>query len=197
MTSIYDDLNRNIAVTVIEVEPCVITQVKTLDNDGYSAIQLAGFDKKPKNVSNALIGHFDKAGAAPKQYIAEFDAVGNFELGDMLNIEDVLQVGDLVDVVGTSKGKGFTGAMKRHNFAGVGEATHGQHDRQRSVGAIGNASDPSRVFKGKKMPGRSGNERVKSVHLTVAKILPESNMVLITGSIAGPNGGFVEIHKQD
>jgi len=196
MTSIYDDLNRNIAVTVIEVEPCVITQVKTPETDGYSAVQMAAFDRKPKNVSNALVGHFDKAGTTPKQYIAEFDAAGDFDLGDQLNIEDVLSVGDLVDVVGTSKGKGFTGAMKRHNFAGVGDATHGQHDRQRSVGAIGNASDPSRVFKGKKMPGRSGNERVKSKHLTVAKILPESNMVLITGSVPGPNGGFVEIHKQ-
>lgn len=197
MTSIYDDLGQNKAVTVIEVEPCVITQVKTVDNDGYEAYQLGAFDKKEKNTANSLVGHFKKAGTSPKQKVAEFrgDTPEGLALGDELRIEDVFEVGDLVDVVGISKGKGFTGVMKRHNFGGVGEATHGQHNRQRSPGAIGNASDPSRVFKGKKMAGRSGNSRTKMKDLTIAKILAESNMVLVTGSIPGPNGGIVELHK--
>lgn len=198
MTSIFDELGRSIPVTVIEVEPCTITQIKTDETDGYNAVQLATFDKKAKNVSNALQGHFDKAGIEPKKVVSEFrDFIPEgLELGDQLTIDDVFTVGDLVDVVGISKGKGFTGVMKRHNFHGVGDKTHGQHNRERAPGSIGQASDPSRVFKGTKMAGRSGNTRTKIKNLSVAKILSESNMLLVTGSVPGANGGYVEIYNQ-
>ena len=198
MTSVFDDLGRSIPVTVIEVEPCTITQIKTEETDGYNAVQIAAFDKKAKSVSKALEGHFDKAGTSPKKVISEFrDFIPEgLELGDQLKIEDVFNVGDLVDVVGISKGKGFTGVMKRHNFSGVGDSTHGQHDRQRAPGSIGQASDPSRVFKGTRMAGRSGNTRTKVKNLSVAKILSESNMILVTGSVPGAKGGYVEIYNQ-
>ncbi|MCW9709220.1 50S ribosomal protein L3 [Fodinibius salsisoli] len=198
MTNIFDDEGRNYAVTVIEVEPCVITQIKTEESDGYEAVQLAAFDKKAKNVSKPLLGHFEKAGASPKHYVKEFR---NFipedqEVGDELNVEDIFEIGSSVDVVGVSKGKGFTGVVKRYNFSGVGEATHGQHNRQRHPGSIGQASDPARVFPGIKMAGRSGNERTKIKNLTVAKIFAESNLMMVTGSIPGPNGRFVEIYNR-
>ena len=198
MTNIFDDNGRNYAVTVIEVAPNVITQIKTSDDNGYEAIQLAAFDKKEKSTSKPLIGHFDKAGTSPKEYIKEFrDFVpDDVEVGDELNIEDVFNIGDSVDVVGVSKGKGFTGVMKRHNFSGVGEATHGQHDRQRHPGSIGQASDPARVFPGIKMAGRSGNEQAKIKNLTIAKIFSESNLMMVTGSIPGPNGRHVEIYNR-
>ncbi|WP_265791990.1 50S ribosomal protein L3 [Fodinibius salicampi] len=197
MTNIFDDNGRNYAVTVIEVDPCVITQIKTEESNGYKAVQLAAFDKKEKNVSKPVLGHFKKAGVKPKQYIKEFRNFipEGFDVGDELNIEDVFSVGDEVDVVGVSKGKGFTGVMKRYNFKGVGEATHGQHNRQRHPGSIGQASDPSRVFPGMKMAGRSGNERAKIKNLTIAKIFPESNLMMVTGSVPGPNGRFVEIYN--
>lgn len=194
----YDDQGRNFAVTVIEVEPCVITQIKTEETDGYEAVQLGAFDKKEKSVSQQVLGHFEKAGVSPKKYVKEFkgfDTEG-LELGDALTIEDVFAVGDSVDVVGVTKGRGFTGVVKRHGFSGVGEATHGQHDRQRHPGSIGQASDPARVFKGIKMAGRSGNNRAKIKNLTVAKILPESNMIMVTGSVPGPNGRIVEIYNR-
>lgn len=198
MTSVFDDLGRSIAVTVIEVEPCVITQIKKEETDGYNAVQLAAFDKKEKSTTKALQGHFDKADTDPKKYVTEFRDFlpEGFELGDELTAENVFNVGDRVDVVGISKGRGFTGVMKRHNFSGVGEATHGQHDRQRAPGAIGNASDPSRVFKGKKMAGRSGNERVKIQNLSVAKIFPESNTLLVTGAVPGRVGGYLKIYNK-
>lgn len=198
MTNMFDDNGRNYAVTVIEVAPNVITDIKTQESNGYEAIQLAAFDKKAKSTSKPLLGHFEKAGSGPKQYIREFrDFVPeDIELGDELNIEDVFNVGDSVDVVGVSKGKGFTGVMKRHNFGGVGEATHGQHNRQRHPGSIGQASDPARVFPGIKMAGRSGNERTKIKNLTIAKIFAESNLMMITGSIPGPNGRYVEIYNR-
>lgn len=198
MTNMFDERGRNFGVTVIEVQPCVITQIKTTENDGYEAVQLASFDKKEKSTSKQLQGHFDKAGTSPKKYVTEFrDFVPEgFDLGDELNIEDVFTVGNRVDVVGITKGKGFTGVVKRHNFSGVGEATHGQHDRQRHPGSIGQASDPSRVFKGMKMAGRSGNERTKIKNLTVAKIFSESNLMMVTGSIPGPNGRMVEIYNR-
>jgi large subunit ribosomal protein L3 len=198
MTSIFDDLGRSIPVTVIEVEPCTITQIKTDESDGYKAVQLAAFDKNGKNVSKAVEGHFDKAGTSPKKVVTEFRDFlpEGLELGDQLTIEDVFNVGDLVDVVGISKGKGFTGVMKRHNFSGVGDQTHGQHNRERAPGSIGQASDPSRVFKGTKMAGRSGNARTKVKNLSVAKILSESNMLLVTGSVPGSKGGYVEIYNQ-
>ena len=198
MTNIFDDNGRNYAVTVIEVAPNVITQIKTSDDNGYEAVQLAAFDKKEKSTSKPLIGHFEKAGTSPKQYVKEFrDFVPeDAEVGDELNIEDVFNIGNSVDVVGVSKGKGFTGVMKRHNFSGVGEATHGQHDRQRHPGSIGQASDPARVFPGIKMAGRSGNERTKIKNLTIAKIFSESNLMMVTGSIPGPNGRHVEIYNR-
>jgi large subunit ribosomal protein L3 len=198
MTSIFDELGRSIAVTVIEVQPCTITQIKTEENDGYKAVQLAAFPKKAKNISKALNGHFDKAGSEPRRIITEFrDYIPEgFELGDELNIDDVFSVGDRVDVAGISKGTGFTGVIKRHNFSGVGDQTHGQHNRERAPGSIGQASDPSRVFKGMKMAGRSGNQRTKIKNLSVAKILSESNLLMITGSIPGHKGSYVEIYNQ-
>ncbi|MEL7835308.1 50S ribosomal protein L3 [Fodinibius sp. Rm-B-1B1-1] len=198
MTNVFDDNGQNYAVTVIEVDPNVITAIKTKEENGYEAVQLSAFDKKEKTTSKPLRGHFEKAGTTPKKYIKEFR---NFvpedaELGKELNIEDVFNIGDNVDVVGVSKGKGFTGVVKRHNFSGVGEATHGQHDRQRHPGSIGQASDPARVFPGIKMAGRSGNERNKIKNLTVARIFSESNLMMVTGSIPGPNGRFVEIYNR-
>lgn len=198
MTNVFDDNGSNYAVTVIEVDPNVITEIKTNEKNGYEAVQLSAFEKKEKSTSKPLQGHFEKAGVAPKKYIKEFR---NFipedaELGQELNIEDVFSVGDSVDVVGVSKGKGFTGVVKRHNFSGVGGATHGQHDRQRHPGSIGQASDPARVFPGIKMAGRSGNERNKIKNLTIAKIFSESNLMMVTGSIPGPNGRFVEIYNR-
>lgn len=198
MTNVFDDNGRNYAVTVIEVDPNVITQIKTDEENGYNAVQLSAFDKKEKSTSKPLQGHFEKAGTSPKKYIKEFrDFIPeDADLGDELNIEDVFSIGDNVDVVGVSKGRGFTGVMKRHNFHGVGEATHGQHDRQRHPGAIGQASDPARVFPGMKMAGRSGNERTKIKNLTIARIFSESNLMMVTGSIPGPNGRFVEIYNR-
>ncbi len=198
MTNVFDDNGKNYAVTVIEVDPNVITEIKTNEENGYEAVQLSAFDKKEKTTSKPLKGHFEKAGTTPKKYIKEFrDFIPeDAELGDELNIEDVFSIGDNVDVVGISKGKGFTGVVKRHNFSGVGEATHGQHDRQRHPGSIGQASDPARVFPGIKMAGRSGNERNKIKNLTIAKIFSESNLMMVTGSIPGPNGRFVEIYNR-
>lgn len=198
MTSIFDELGRSIAVSVVEIEPCAITQIKTEETDGYNAVQLSAFKKKESKVNGALAGHFEKAGAEPRKVVREFrDFIPEgFELGDELTIDDVFTVGDRIDVVGNSKGTGFTGVVKRHNFSGVGGRTHGQHNRERAPGAIGQASDPSRVFKGIKMAGRSGNQRTKTQNLSVAKIFSESNMILVTGSIPGPNGGYVEIHNK-
>ena len=198
MTSIFDELGRSIPVTAIEIEPCTITQIKTVETDGYNAVQISAFDKKARRVSKALQGHFSKAGIEPKKIVKEIrdyqpEGLG---LGDELTIEDVFQVGDLVSVVGVSKGTGFTGVVKRHNFRGVGDATHGQHNRERAPGSIGQASDPSRVFKGMKMAGRSGNQRTKIQNLSIARILPESNMLLVTGSVPGPKGAFIEIHNK-
>ncbi|MEX1062861.1 MAG: 50S ribosomal protein L3 [Balneolaceae bacterium] len=198
MTSIFDDLGRSIPVTVVEVEPCVITQVKTEETDGYNAVQIAAFDKREKSLTSALKGHFDKAGTEGKKVVTEFRDYlpEGIVLGDELTADAVFEIGDLVDVVGISKGRGFTGSMKRHNFGGVGDATHGQKDRQRATGAIGNASDPSRVFKGKKMPGRSGNSKVKIKNLSVARIFPDSNTMLITGGVPGRNGGYLKIFNK-
>ncbi len=198
MTSIFDELGRSIAVTVIEVEPCAITQIKTEETDGYNAVQLSSFKKKASKVNRSLAGHFEKAGTEPRKISIEFrDFIPEgFELGDELSIDDVFTVGDRVDVVGISKGTGFTGVVKRHNFSGVGDQTHGQHNRERAPGAIGQASDPARVFKGIKMAGRSGNQRTKIQNLSVAQIFSDSNMLLVTGGIPGPNGGYVEIHNK-
>ncbi len=196
MTSVYDEIGRSIPVTVIEVPASVITQIKTEESDGYNAVQLANFNKKNKSVSKSVRGHLTKANVEQaKAVVKEFRdfILEGFTEGDELTIEDVFTVGDIVDVVGISKGRGFSGVIKRHNFGGVGDETHGQHNRLRAPGAIGNASDPSRVFKGMRMAGQYGNTRVKVKNLSVAKILSDSDIMLITGSIPGPKGSYVEI----
>ena len=198
MTSIYDEQGRNVPVTVLEIPDAVITQIKTVEKDGYNAIQIASFDRKEKNVSKALMGHLEKAGSGAKRKIREFRdfIIEGAKVGDVLKIEDVFTVGTFIHVVGTSKGRGFSGVVRRHNFGGVGDRTHGQHNRGRAPGSIGQASDPSRVFKGVRMAGQYGNERVKMRNLQIAKILPESNVMLVTGSVPGTNGGYVEIYNE-
>lgn len=195
MTSVFDEIGRSIPVTVVEVPAAVITQIKTEEKDGYNAVQLSNFERKEKNISKAVKGHLAKAGTSGKAFVKEFrDYIPEgLTEGDELSIEDVFSIGDIVDVAGTSKGRGFSGVIKRHNFSGVGDETHGQHNRLRAPGSIGGASDPARVFKGMKMAGQYGNERVKVKNLSIAKILPESSLVLITGSIPGPKGCYVEI----
>lgn len=198
MTSVFDDAGNHVAVTVLEVEPNVVTQIKTEENDGYTALQLSSFDKKEKSTTKALKGHFAKANTTSKKYVVEFrdfmpDGV---KIGDTLNIDDVIKEGSNVDIVGTSKGKGFQGVVKRHGFAGVGGRTHGQHNRERAPGSIGMASDPARVFKGMKMGGRTGNERVKHKNSVVVKVIADSNLVLIRGSVPGPIGRMVQIHNR-
>lgn len=195
MTSVFDEIGRSIPVTVVEVPTAVITQIKTEETDGYNAVQVSSFDRKEKNVSKAVKGHLAKAGSSAKAVTKEFRNYlpEGLVAGDELKIEDVFSVGDIVDVAGISKGRGFTGVIKRHNFSGVGDATHGQHNRLRAPGSIGGASDPARVFKGMKMAGQHGNSRVKIKNLSIAKILPESSIVLVTGGVPGPNGSYVEI----
>lgn len=197
MTNIYDNVGNNVPVTAIEIEPNVITQIKTVESDGYVAVQLAAYDKKEKNTTKALVGHFKSAGTTPKRIVSEFRDYlpEGLELGDSLKIDDVFQENSLVDVIGITKGKGFQGVVKRHGFSGVGGQTHGQHNRLRAPGSIGQASDPSRVFKGVKMAGQKGNTRVKIKDLTVVKIIPESNLLLVKGSVPGPKGRFIEIHN--
>ncbi len=198
MTSIFDEAGNNIPCTVVEVEPNVVTQIKSTDSkDGYDAVQLGYGEKKEKRTSKAMKGHFDKAGTSPKKKVVEFrDYEGeDLSLGDSQTIEDVFEEGDYVDVVGTSKGKGFQGVVKRHGFAGVGMATHGQHNRQRAPGSIGQSSYPSRVFKGVRMAGQMGNERVTMQNLEVIKIYPEHNVMLVKGAVPGPRNGFLEIYK--
>lgn len=197
MTSIYDAAGNYVPVTVIEVEPNVITQIKTVDSDGYNAVQLAAFEKREKSATKAELGHFKKANTTPKQVVREFRDYlpEGLNVGDSITIDDVFTVDTGVDIVGISKGKGFMGVIKRHGFSGVGGRTHGQHNRNRAPGSIGQASDPSRVFKGIKMAGRMGNEQVKIQGLKVVRLLSESNLILVRGSVPGPKGGYVEIHN--
>ena len=200
MTSIYDESGKSIACTLIQAGPCVVTQVKNEETDGYKAVQLAYGEKKEKNTTKALKGHFAKAKTTPKAKIVEFrDFREEFEdkvkIGNEITIADVFQEQDFVDAIGTSKGKGFQGVVKRHGFGGVGQATHGQHNRLRAPGSIGAASFPSRVFKGLKMAGRMGNDRVKVLNLRVMKIYPEDNLVLVSGSIPGAKNSYVILEK--
>lgn len=196
MTSVYNGEGKNVPCTLLEVGPCVVTQVKSVETDGYSAVQLGYGDRKEKNTPNALLGHFKKAATTPKAKLVEFrDPQVEFNLGDAVKAEDVFEVGEFIDAVGTSKGKGFQGVVKRHNFGGVGQATHGQHNRQRHPGAIGACSTPSRVFKGLKMAGRMGGDRVTVQNLEVLKIYPEKNLVLISGSVPGSNNSIVILQK--
>src|SRR5690606_25158514 len=198
MTSVFDDAGNNVVCTVIETGPCVVTQIKTDETDGYRAVQLAFGDKKEKNTTKALQGHFEAAGTTPKRHLVEFrnyPGLDDLSLGDEIAVGDVLAEGDRVHVVGTSKGKGFQGVVKRHGFGGVNDARHGQHNRQRAPGSIGQASDPSRVFKGTKMAGRTGGDRVTVKNLRVVRVFPEKNLLLVNGAIPGAKKGFVEIRK--
>ena len=197
MTSMFDAAGKNIPCTVIQAGPCVITQVKTKEKDGYDAIQLAFDDKKEKNTSKALQGHFAKAKTAPKRMVAEFtrfEKENRKEFGESLGV-DVFIEGEFIDVVGTSKGKGFQGVVKRHGFAGVGQATHGQHNRLRAPGSLGASSWPSRVFKGMRMGGRTGGKRVKMINLQVMKLIPEKNIIIVKGSVPGPSGSYLILER--
>ncbi|MFQ5446199.1 MAG: 50S ribosomal protein L3 [Saprospiraceae bacterium] len=198
MTSIFDDDGRNIACTVVEAGPCVVTQVKGEESDGYYAVQLGYGVAKAKNTSRPMMGHFEKAKTAPKRKVAEFRDFNAVEkkLGDVVKVEEIFADGDTVNAVGTSKGKGFQGVVKRHGFHGVGDKTHGQHNRLRAPGSIGAASYPARVFKGMRMAGRMGNDRVKIQNLKVVRVFPEQNILLIKGAIPGHNGSFVIIEKR-
>ncbi len=200
MTSVFGPQGENIACTVIEAGPCVVTQVKNTESDGYRSVQLAYGERKEKNTPTALLGHFKKANTTPKSKVvefrdfrAEFDGVA--ELGKEIRVQDVFAVGDFLDALGVSKGRGFQGVVKRHGFAGVGGQTHGQHNRLRAPGSMGNASFASRVIKGKRLGGRMGNDQVKVTNLQVVKILPDQNLIVVTGSVPGPKNSTVILQK--
>jgi len=195
MTSIFDAEGRNIPCTVIEAGPCVVTQLRTSEIDGYEAVQLAFDEKKEKNTSSQMKGHFAKANTTPKRKLVEFKTFEDEKsLGDTITVE-IFAEGDFVDVVGTSKGKGFQGVVKRHGFSGVGMQTHGQHNRLRAPGSLGASSWPSRVFKGMRMAGRTGGDRVKIQNLQVLKIYAEQNLLVVSGSIPGAKGSYVIVDK--
>ena len=195
MTNVFNDDRKAVACTLIECGPCVVTQVKTEATDGYPAVQIAYGEKKAKNLSKAVKGHLAKAGVEAAALLREFDLdPAAYKIGDEIKV-DLFQVGEFVDVVGTSKGKGFQGAVKRHGFAGVGGQTHGQHNRQRAPGSMGAASYPSRVFKGKRLPGHMGSARVKVQNLQVLRVIPEQNLLVVSGAIPGAKGSFVLIEK--
>ncbi|MBL7767281.1 MAG: 50S ribosomal protein L3 [Chitinophagaceae bacterium] len=195
MTSIFEANGKQTACTIIEAGPCVVTQVKTAENDGYSALQIAFGDKKEKNSNRSMLTHFAKANTGAKSVVKELrNCELNLNLGDTINC-DIFAEGDMVSVIGTTKGKGFQGVVKRHGFSGVGEASHGQHDRSRAPGSIGGSSYPSRVFKGMRMAGQMGGDRVKVKALKVLKVFPEKNYILVSGSVPGFNGSIVLIQK--
>ena len=197
MTSVFGADGKNIPCTVIEAGPCVVTQIRTEENDGYAAVQLAYDEKKEKHTSAPLMGHFKKANTTPKRKVVEFenDFTKELQLGDSLSVSDVFQDDTWVDVTGISKGKGFQGVVKRHGFAGVGGQTHGQHNRLRAPGSMGASSWPSRVFKGKRLAGRMGGDRVKVLNLKVIKVIPENNLILVKGSIPGAKGSYVIVEE--
>jgi len=195
MTSIFAQDGKQIACTIIEAGPCVVTQVKTVEADGYTALQLAFGDKTEKHSTKSEINHYAKAQTAPKRFVKEFrNSTLGKSLGETVSVE-IFSEGDTVEVVGTTKGKGFQGVVKRHGFAGVGQQSHGQHDRSRAPGSIGNSSDASRVFKGMRMAGRMGNDRVKLKGLKVLKVFPDKNYILVSGSVPGHNNSIVLIQK--
>ena len=196
MTSVYDAVGNYVPCTVIEAGPCVITQIKTVETDGYKAVQLAFDDKKEKSTTKPLLGHFKKAGVSPKRKLVEFKGFENeLTLGQSLAAQDIFVEGDFVDVVGTAKGRGFQGVVKRHGFGGVGGQTHGQHNRARHAGSIGACSFPARVFKGTRMAGRMGNNRVKIQNLQILKVYPEHNLLVVSGSVPGSKNSYVLIEK--
>lgn len=195
MTSVFSAEGQNVPCTVIEVGPCVVTQVKTADTDGYDALQLGFTEKKEKHTTRPEQGHFKKAGVAPQRYLAEFKGFdGEHKLGDTIGV-DLFTESDFVDIVGISKGKGFQGVVKRHGFGGVGQSTHGQHNRLRAPGSIGACSYPAKVFKGMRMAGQTGNKRVTVQNLQVIKVMPEQNILVIKGSVPGSKGSIVLIEK--
>ena len=195
MTSLYDEKGNNLACTIIEAGPCVVTQIKNEEKDGYNSVQLGFLDKKERNINKAEAGHFKNANTAPKSNVFEFKNFENeLSVGDVLNV-DHFSEGEFVDVSGTSKGKGFQGVVKRHGFAGVGQSTHGQHNRLRAPGSIGAASYPARVFKGMKMAGQMGNEKVTVQNLKVIKVVPEKNLLVIKGCVPGHKNSIVTIRK--
>ena len=193
MTSVFGADGKNLPCTVIEAGPCVVTQIRTVEKDGYAAVQLAYDEISEKHASKALKGHFEKAGTTPKRKLVEFkaDFAQELKLGDVLTVADIFADVKFVDVIGTSKGKGFQGVVKRHGFAGVGGATHGQHNRLRHPGSLGACAWPSRVFKGMRMAGHMGNERVKVFNLEVIKVMPENNLLVVKGSVPGAKGSYV------
>lgn len=196
MTSIFNEEGKNVPCTLLEVGPCTVTQIKSKEVDGYEAVQLGYGEKKEKRTSAALAGHFKKAKTSPLRKLIEFSEFDQeLNLGDSISAADLFQEGEFIDVVGTSKGKGFQGVVKRHNFSGVNDATHGQHNRQRHPGAIGACSTPSRVFKGMKMGGRTGNDRVKVENLQVLKIIADKNLILVNGSVPGAKNSFIIVEK--
>ncbi len=195
MTSLFDENGKNLPCTVIEAGPCVVTQVKSNETDGYEAVQIAFGEKKEKNVANQQVGHFKKAGTTPKEKTIEVDGFDNdAKLGDEISVS-IFEEGEFVDVSGTSKGKGFQGVVKRHGFGGVGQATHGQHNRLRAPGSIGAGSDPSRVFKGTRMAGRMGGTKTMIENLRVLKVDSEKNILVVKGSVPGPKNSIVIITK--
>lgn len=197
MTSVYDANGKNIPCTVIQAGPCVVTQIRSKEKEGYDAIQLAFDEKKEKHTNKAERGHFAKAGTTPKRVVAEFtrfEPGHQKQFGDIL-LADIFMEGEFIDVVGVSKGKGFQGVVRRHNFAGVGEATHGQHNRLRAPGSVGASSWPSRVMKGLRMAGRMGGDRVKVINLQIVKIILEKNLILVKGAVPGHNGSYVIIER--
>ena len=195
MTSVFSADGKNVPCTVIEVGTCVVTQIKTLEKDGYEAVQVGFQERKEKHTNKPMTGHFEKAGVTPKRHLAEFKSFETVPaLGETLTVE-LFTEGGFVDVVGTSKGKGFQGVVKRHGFGGVGQATHGQHNRLRAPGSIGACSYPAKVFKGLRMAGQMGNERVTVQNLQVIKVLPEHNLLMIKGSVPGPKGSIVLVEK--
>ena len=195
MTSLYDEKGNNLACTIIEAGPCVVTQIKNEEKDGYNSVQLGFLDKKERNINKAEAGHFKNANTTPKSNLFEFKNFENeLSVGDVLNV-DHFSEGEFVDISGTSKGKGFQGVVKRHGFAGVGQSTHGQHNRLRAPGSIGAASYPARVFKGMKMAGQMGNEKVTVQNLKVIKVVPEKNLLVIKGCVPGHKNSIVTIRK--
>jgi len=195
MTSVFSAEGINIPCTVLQVGPCVVTQVKTIEKDGYNALQLAFDDCKEKNTPKPLLGHFKKANTNPKRIVRELKAFeGEYKLGDVLTAE-IFKEDNFVDVTGISKGKGFQGVVKRHGFSGVGGQTHGQHNRLRAPGSLGASSFPSRVFKGMRMAGRTGNKTVKMINMQIVKLIPEQNILVVKGSVPGPKGSYIIVEK--
>ena len=198
MTSMYNEAGKNLPCTVLEVGPCVVTQVKTEDKDGYAAVQVGFGDRKASRTTQAMAGHFKKAGVQARQHLAEFSGFGqDYNPGDEVKLEDVFSEGEFVSVVGTSKGRGFQGVVRRHGFAGVGQATHGQHNRMRAPGSIGAASTPARVYKGMRMAGRMGNSQVTVENLEVLKVMSEEGLLVVKGAVPGHKGATVIVRKPE